>query len=101
MTVFATDVNGNPRDLILMCDITDSPGNVTYTWYRGDQELPEDLVDQSTGTLTIANITEGEYASRDGVSYYCVATRAIGKNSYNASVRSRTVFVHYACEFEC
>ena len=56
------------------------------------------MVDQTTGTLTVANITEGEYASEAGVNLYCVASRVIGKSSYTASVRSRTITVFYACK---
>ena len=47
------------------------------------------------GTLVIPNITEGEYASREGVEYYCIASDNIG---YSVAVRSRTITVYYACE---
>ena len=59
--------------------------------------VPAEMVDQ-VGTLTVFNITEGEYASCDGVEYYCIVSRNIGKESYTASVRSRTVTVFYACK---
>ena len=45
------------------------------------------------GTLSIPNITEGEFASREGVSYYCTATKTFG------TIRSRSVDVFYACEY--
>ena len=95
---FETDVNGNPRDLIIPCNITGNTSGVSYTWFRRSDKLPTEMVDEE-GNLVIANITEGEYASRDGVSYYCVASKVIGKNSYTVSVRSRTITVFYACKF--
>ena len=95
---FETDMNGNPRDLIIPCNITGNTSRVSYTWFRGSNELPSGMVDKE-GNLVIANITEGEFASRDGVSYYCMASKVIGKNSYTASVRSRTITVFYACKF--
>ena len=95
---FETDVNGNPRDLIIPCNITGNMSGVSYTWFRGSNELPSEMVDKE-GNLVIANITEGEFASRDGVSYYCMASKVIGKNSYTASVRSKTITVFYACKF--
>ena len=50
------------------------------------------------GNLIIPNITEGEYASREGVNYYCIASDNIG---YSVAVRSRNVTVYYACELPC
>ena len=47
------------------------------------------------GSLIVPNITEGEYASREGVKYYCVASDNIG---YSVAVRSRTITVYYACK---
>ena len=45
--------------------------------------VPSQMVDQATGTLTVYNNnTEGEYASVEGMNYYCVATRFISKGSY-------------------
>ena len=60
-------------------------------------EVPTDMVN-SGGDLIVANITEGEYASRDGVEYHCIATRTIGMNNYSASIRSKTITVYYACK---
>ena len=48
------------------------------------------------GSLIVPNITEGEYASREGVDYYCIASDNIG---FNVGVRSRNITVYYACEF--
>ena len=95
---FETDVNGDPRDLIIPCNITGNTSGVSYTWFRGSNELPSEMVDEE-GNLVVVNITEGEYASRRGVEYNCVASKVIGKNSYTASVRSRTITVFYACKF--
>ena len=47
------------------------------------------------GSLIVPNITEGEYASWEGVEYYCIATDNIG---FDVAVRSRTITVFYACE---
>ena len=60
--------------------------------------VSSEMVDQTTGTLTVYNITDGEYANEAGVNYYCVASRDIGKSVYTASVRSRTITVFYACK---
>ena len=97
--VFETDVNGNRMILELACNIANPSAGVSYTWYKGHDQLPQYMVDQTSGNLTIVNITEGEFASREGVEYHCVASKTIGKNSYTASVRSRTITVFYACEY--
>ena len=47
------------------------------------------------GSLIVPNITEGEYASREGVNYYCIARDNIG---FDVAVRSRNITVYYACE---
>ena len=67
--VFETDENGNQQDLILPCSVDDSSPTVNYTWFRGNQELPGSMVN-GEGSLIVPNITEGEYASREGVDYY-------------------------------
>ena len=69
---------------------------VEYTWFRGDQELPGSMVN-GEGSLIVPNITEGEYASREGVDYYCIARDNIG---FDVAVRSRTITVYHACEFQ-
>ena len=99
VTVFETDVNSNRMNLKLACNITNPSGGVSYTWYRGNDQLPQYMVDQTSGRLMVVNITEGEFASRVGVRYYCVASRTIGKDNYTASVRNRTITVFYACEY--
>ena len=99
VTVFETDVNGDRMNLELACNIANPSDGVNYTWYRGSDPLPPDMVDVASGRLTVVNVTEGESASREGVNYYCVANKTIGKNSYPASVRSRTITVFYACEY--
>ena len=82
-------------DLNLQCsvDIPSSP-TINYTWFRGDQELPGSLVN-GEGSLIVPNITEGEYASREGVDYYCIARDNFG---FDVAIRSRTITVYYACE---
>ena len=92
--VYEMDVNGNRMDLVLPCTIMD-PSMVSYSWYRDNQPFTPDIVDMN-GTLTIFNITEGESASTGGVEYFCVASKAIGKNTYTASIRSKTITVFYA-----
>ena len=47
------------------------------------------------GSLVIPNITEGDYASWEGVDYHCIASDNIG---FDVAVRSRTITVYYACE---
>ena len=47
------------------------------------------------GSLVIPNITEGEYARREGVYYYCIVSDNIG---YTIAIKSRTIVVYYACE---
>ena len=92
--IFETDENGDQQDLILPCPIDSPSPTVEYTWFRGNEQLPEAMVNQG-GSLVVANITEGEFASREGVEYYCVARDNLG---YVAAVRSRTITVFYACE---
>ena len=48
------------------------------------------------GSLIVPNITEGEYAIREGVEYYCIARDNIG---FDVAIRSRTIIVYYACKF--
>ena len=47
-------------------------------------------------SLIVPNITEGEYANREGVDYYCIARDNIG---FEIAIRSRSITVYYACEF--
>ena len=94
--IFGTDVNGDQQNLTLPCSIDTPSPTVNYTWFRGDQELPGSMVN-GEGSLIVPNITEGEYASREGVDYYCIARDNIG---YNVAIRSRTITVYYACEFQ-
>ena len=49
------------------------------------------------GTLIILNISDGDYASREGVEYYCIASDNIG---FDIAIRSRTITVFYACKQE-
>ena len=106
--VYVNNSAGELQSLVLPCPVMDAT-DVTFEWFRYVQDLnsadmvpsdmvPSDMVDQTSGTLTVYNITEGEYASVEGVNYYCVATRFIGKGNYSASVRSRTINVFYACK---
>ena len=46
-------------------------------------------------SLIVPNITEGGYASREGVDYYCIASDSIG---FDVAIRSRSITVYYACE---
>ena len=93
--IFETDRNGNKQDLILPCSIDNASSTVSYTWFRGNQELPGSMVNVE-GSLLIPNITEGEYASREGVDYYCIARDNIG---FDVAIRSRTITVYYSCKF--
>ena len=96
MTVYVleNDENGFKQDLILLCSVGTTSSTVEYTWYRGHQRLPGSMVN-GEGSLVVPNITEGEYASREGVEYYCIASDNIG---YSVAVRSRMITVYYACE---
>ena len=82
------------QNLVLPCPLVNTV-NVSYEWFRGDQAVSAEMVDEN-GNLTVVNITEGEYASQEGVEYYCVASRTIGRNPFTAAVRSRTIKVFYA-----
>ena len=101
--VYVNNSLGELQDLVLPCTLMNAT-DVTFEWFRfqdnpeSAQMVPPDLVNQATGTLTVYNITEGKYASLEGVNYYCIATRFIGKANYSASVRSRTIQVFYACK---
>ena len=92
--IFEIDESGNRQDLILPCPIINPSLTVNYTWFRGDQELPGSMVN-GEGSLIVPNITEGEYASREGVDYYCIARDNIG---FDVATRSRSVTVYYACK---
>ena len=89
--IFVNDENGN---LTLNCSLDNPSSTVEFTWFMGNQELPGSLVNEE-GSLVIPRIAEGDYASREGVDYYCVVRDNIG---YNIAVRSRTITVYYACE---
>ena len=88
------DENGDQQNMILPCSIDNPSPTVSYTWFRGDQELSGSMVN-GEGSLIIPSITEGGYASREGVDYYCIARDNIG---FDVAVRSRTITVYYACE---
>ena len=49
------------------------------------------------GSLIVPNITEGEYASREGVDYYCIARDDI--IGFDVAIRSRSITIYYACKF--
>ena len=102
--VYRNNSLGEPQNLVLSCQLVDAT-DVTFEWFRfvdnpeSAVRVPTQMVNPATGTLTVYSITEGEYASVNGVNYYCIATRFIGNSNYSASVRSRTITVFYACEY--
>ena len=96
MFTYEVDANGVRQDLRVPCDITNK-SMASFEWFREGEAVPSEMVDLD-GSLVVVNITEGEYADHDGVEYYCIATKEIGKNDYTAAVRSRTIKVFYACE---
>ena len=96
--IFETDVQGNPLDLVLPCSIDSPSPTVKYTWFREGERIPQDMINDN-GTLVIPNITNGMYASHEGVNYYCIAMNNITDGrKYSAAVRSRTITVFYACK---
>ena len=101
--VYRNNSLGEPQNLVLNCRLVNAT-DVTFEWFRfvdnpeSAVRVPAQIVNPATGTLTVYSITEGEYASVDGVNYYCIATRFIGSSNYSASVRSRTITVFYACK---
>jgi hypothetical protein len=101
--VYVNNSAGDRQNLVLPCRLMDAT-DVTFEWFRYEDNplsavmVPPEMVNLTTGTLTVFNITEGEYAKVAGVKYYCIASRFIGKGNYSASVRSRTITVFYACE---
>ena len=90
--VFEVDVSGERDNLTLNCNASGDPVP-NITWFR-DDGIEVDTVFVQNGTLFIESITEGDYASRDGVNYSCTATNSFG------TIRSRTATVFYACEFD-
>ena len=88
--VFEFDASGQRTTLTIDC-VTEGDPTPTVTWFRSGVEVNSSLV-LVNGTLSIANITEGEYASREGTPYYCTATNTL------RTIRSRTVKVFYACK---
>ena len=103
VSVYVNNSLGEPQNLVLDCQLVDVT-DVTFQWFRfvdnpeSAMMVPTQMVNPTTGTLTVFNITEGEYASTNGVNYYCIATRYIGSSNYSAAVRSRTITVFYASE---
>ena len=88
--VFAVNELREIFNLTLSCDVAGD--NMTYAWFRDGKELNTTLYVQDDGSLLVKGITEGEFASRDGVIYYCIAS-----NSYG-TVRGDDITVIYACE---
>ena len=88
--VFEFDAIEQRTTLTIDC-VTEGDPTPTVTWFRSGVEVNSSLVLES-GTLFIANISEGEFASRNGTPYYCTATNTLG------TIRSRTAKVIYACK---
>ena len=80
----------NSASLTLNCNASGDPPPI-ITWYREGTRLSSDLVSAS-GSLVIADFTEGVDATRGGVSYHCTANNTFG------TIRSRAANVVYACE---
>ena len=83
--------SGEKANLALSCDAT-GDDIITYAWYRDGEELNATLYVQDDGSLLVEGITEGDFASRDGIIYYCTAS-----NSYRTA-RGLNITVIYACE---
>ena len=97
VVVFETNADGSNADLVLQCEVTGNP-TPTVTWYRGEEQLNSTLYTNTNGALFIPDITEGEFASREGVVYHCEATNTLGAIGYSATIRSRDITVYYACK---
>ena len=90
--VFERDAAGNRASLTLQCMASGIPPP-NITWYRGLMRLPNNLVNASTGSLHIVNITNRD-AMRAGLLYHCTANNTFGM------IRSRAANVSYACELK-
>ena len=91
--VFERDAAGNRASLTFHCMASGNPPP-NITWYRGSTRLPNNLVNASTGSLHIVNITENTDATRAGLLYHCTANNTFGM------IRSRAANVSYACELK-
>ena len=96
VVVFESNADGSNADLRLSCNVTGTPKPIV-TWFMGEQPVDRELITDE-GSLLIPNITEGEYASRTGVTYHCEATNIIGMTNITATIRSRDISVTYACK---
>ena len=91
--VFERDAAGNRVSLTLNCIASGNPPP-NITWYRGSTRLSNNLVNASTGSLHIVNITENTDATRAGLLYHCTANNTFGM------IRSKAANVSYACELK-
>ncbi len=91
--VYEVDANSAPNNLVLDCDVTGDP---IITWYYDNKMMDSNHV-LDNGTLVVVGITEGEFASRAGVVYHCLATSTIGNPEFDITIRSRDITVYYTC----
>ena len=96
VVVFESNADDSNADLHLVCNVAGSPKPIV-SWFIDEQQVNRELITDE-GSLLIPNITEGEYASRTGVTYHCEATNIIGKTNITATIRSRDISVTYACK---
>ena len=96
VVVFESNADGYNADLRLSCNVTGTP-KPEVSWFMGEQPVNTELI-TNEGSLLIPNITEGEYASRTGVTHHCEATNIIGKTNISATIHSRDISVTYACK---
>ena len=75
--VFERDAAGNRVSLTLNCMASGNPPP-NITWYHGSTSLSNNLVNASSGSLHIVNITENRDATRAGLLYHCTANNTFG-----------------------
>ena len=87
------EMGGNPVTLILPCNASGSP-TPTIAWFRNGTPVDAMFINDTLRSLVVENVmNDGEYASGNGVPYYCTATNAFG------TIRSPTVRAFYSCKY--
>ena len=88
--VFVFAESEGKASLTLSCDAMGD--DITYAWFHDGEELNATLYVHDADFQWVEGITEGEFASRDGIIYYCTVSNRRG------TARSLNITVIYACE---
>ena len=88
-------MGGGSFTLNLTCNASGSP-TPTIAWFQNELPVNPMFVNDTTGSLMVSDtMGEGEFASENGVPYYCTATNRFG------TIRSPTVMAFYSRKSDC